>query len=769
MTPGEVLLWLGLASGVAGLALPRLAPWPARVHAASVLAALALLVVAFLAADLSYLYVWAHTSPDYPWWYQLAGTWGGEEGTLLVWNGGVAAALLVLLRPAATDLRRRASVALLAFSTALTLVSVAVRALTATPADLLSAAPTGRGLADVLLTPLMVIHPPVQFVGYALVAVPGAYAAAHLWGGGEPRAWTRAAYPWARLAWLFATVGLGLGSLWAYYVLSFGGYWAWDPVETSNLLPWLALTAFVHAAKHHEKFGDLALSSQALALAGPLLAVFATFATRSGLWASVHAFTDPTDRFEPDAPARLLAILDVHPPTRAVLALLAALALVAGALLARHHAKGAYLRVHVVLALALAGAFAADPRAAWGYAFQAASLVGVPLGLALLGGWLLGAPLLLAFLDHEGARGRGWLDPRRVMAVAVALFAVALAVTFVLNLQVVDRPDRARFDVRAPFVVLPLVSVLTVMMGLPPLGKRGAATLAAGGAATGLLLWALADEHRLVALSLPFLVAALVAVLLRLARVQGGRSWSGGAMLAAGLALVVLASNPPTHVGGAAVPAGAWVAAAGLALGAGLLVAGVARVRGRLDAPRLRETGIAVIHLAVVLGLLGYAASTYSQERETFTALPLGTEVEVGDHRLALLPAATATGQDGALDAVRIPVGLARDGGDAGRASLDFSWRGPPASHYAPRLEVRRGLAEDVYLAPLAFQLADGTWVGGGSAGARVPAGEVVAVTFTASVLPLVGLVWAGLWMGVVGMLLVLASVALERRRVRQP
>lgn len=773
MNVGQALLLAAAAFGVLAVASSR---WPrvsgplVRVHVALVVGSMLLLLFAFVAGAVEYAYVFGHTSTQYPLHYRIAGAWGGEEGTLLLWNAGVAVALFVVSRRAGEPLHGRASVALLGGSTALAVVGVVVDVFRATPAADLVASPSGRGLADVLLTPLMVVHPPIQFVAYALLAVPAAFAVAHLWGGGRgDRAWARAAYPWARVAWLFATTGLGLGALWAYYVLSFGGYWAWDPVETSNLLPWLALTAFLHAAKHHEKFGDHAVSAPALALAGTLMALFATFATRSGLWASVHAFTDPTDRFEPDAAARFLAILDVHAPTRAVVSLFGLATLGAASLLAAHHAREAggasrrYLEGHAVFALALAGAFAADPSASWGMALAAASaFVPVGLGLAALAGWILGAPLLLAYLARDSARV-AMLDPRRVMAWGVALFVVALVVAFVLNMQVVDRPDRGRFDVRAPFVVLPLVSVLTLMMALPPLGRRGAVVLAAGSAGAGLALFAFATQDRVLALAFPFALGALVATLLRLAHVEGRPRVASLAVTGMGVALLTLAANPPTHAAGQEVPSGPWVAAFGMLGGAALLVLGLRLARGRIEPARLREAGIALVHLAVALGVLGYAASTYSQDRETFTAVPVGSLVEVGDYVLLVGEPVTAE-EAGELVSARIPVALSREGGEVGESSLDFSWRGPPASQYQPRLEVRRHVAEDVYLAPLAFHTSEG-WVGGGSAGARVAASEVDAVTFTASVLPLVGLVWAGLWLGVVAMLLILGSMLLARRQ----
>jgi hypothetical protein len=306
------------------------------------------------------------------------------------------------------------------------------------------------------------------------------------------------------------------------------------------------------------------------------------------------------------------------------------------------------------------------------------------------------------------------------------------------------------FDVRAPYVVLPLVSVLTLMMALAPLGVRGAVALAAAAPLAGALAWALFPGARTLALAAPFLLAALAATALKLAHVQG-RPRRRAFLLVPGALVLVVAANPPTYVAGLAIPDGASLALGALGVGAGaLLLAAAARSRARL-----RETGIYVIHLAVVLGLLGYAASTYSQTREVFAAQPLGTTVHVGPYDAAV-GAADVAQADGRLDRVHVPLHLTRAGGEAGGSGLDFAWRG---DHYQPRLEVRRTLLEDVYVSPLAFHTLAAGWVGSTtSTGQRVSATDVDAVTFSVTVLPLMNLVWAGLWMGAAGMGMVLAS-----------
>src|SRR5581483_10970782 len=587
MTLGAILLLA--AALLAGAALAAPGRWRlllARAHATAVLLAFAVMLVAFLAGDLGYAYVWDHTRQDYALPYKLAGLWGGEEGTLLLWNAAVAAFLVLVLRKEGA-LHRRAAGFLLAMGGALALVNLLAGAFDATDPAKLALAPQGRGLADVLLTPLMVIHPPVQFVGYALMAVPAAYALAGWWGPErDDRSWAGPAFRWARVAWLFATLGLGLGALWAYYVLSFGGYWAWDPVETSNLLPWLALTAFLHAGKGLTQRGDHPVAAPLLAFGAHALTLFATFATRSGLWVSVHAFTDPTNRFEPDAGLRLLAILGASPESRLLLGLLTATVLSGMALFALRHARGWGLRLHAALLLALAGAAALDPAFVWGLALQAGSLA--PFGLAILAALLLGAPPVAVFLRADESRRKLALDQRTLLSIAVALLAIGLAVALLLDVQVVNGPDRRLFDERAPVLVLPVIAALTLVLSVGPLGKRGATLLAGAGFLGGVAGFLLFPQARVLALAAPPLAAALAAALLKLAHVQGP---AGGARLKAAGLLSGIASllglalwgNPPTWVSGLAIPEGLSLALGfvGVALSALGLAGAFVAWRGR--------------------------------------------------------------------------------------------------------------------------------------------------------------------------------------------
>jgi len=311
---GFAALFAGLAVGSGSLAVRW--PWlavPARhaLHAATLLLAAATfgLAQAFLAHDVTLRCVVESsdraTSPG----YLLAAVWAGQDGSLLLWTALVGAALSVFVEGRSRsgaepgEAGRAAAFAallVLAFASIVLLHSNPFRPmLRSHPAD-------GLGLNGLLRNPLMVVHPPVLFAGFAVVLVPAALAAAALVRGPRDVGWVAAARPWALAGWGLLGLGNLLGMLWAYEELGWGGYWGWDPVENASLLPWLASTAYLHAATTAERRGALLRTAAVLALATAILPVFGTYLTRSGIVASQHAFAETPAA---DAFLRLLSVL----------------------------------------------------------------------------------------------------------------------------------------------------------------------------------------------------------------------------------------------------------------------------------------------------------------------------------------------------------------------------------------------------------------------------------------------------------------------------
>jgi cytochrome c-type biogenesis protein CcmF len=314
------------------------------------LSALFYLFHIFLTTDLSYEIVHNYSAEDMPTSYKLSGSWAGQAGSMVLWVALVLgfwmveevrwwrrdrAGLTPQEEPEEIRTRKgrkrggkksltakqaerkaerkatppegwltfdlvRAVIMLVAF-----MLLVATMALEPFAERTTMFPDGGRGLNPVLLTPLMAIHPPIVFIAYALLTFCFAAAVAYL--ARRDPLWVDIARPWGRMAWLSLTLGIGIGAVWAYVTLGWGGYWAWDPVETSSLIPWIALTAFLHALHSHGRKGDYTYMAPMLAGLALFLVFFATFVTRSGVWASVHSYAGAAVG---DATERVSAALD---------------------------------------------------------------------------------------------------------------------------------------------------------------------------------------------------------------------------------------------------------------------------------------------------------------------------------------------------------------------------------------------------------------------------------------------------------------------------
>ena len=235
-------------------------------------------------------YVASYTSRELPLLYKLTAFWAGQKGSLLLWGW-----LLSLFTVAMLFTYRRREFSILPHATAvlmaITLFFTTLLTLVAPPFELLHHAPAnGSGLNPLLQHPLMIIHPPLLFVGYVGISVPFAFALAALLSGRNDESWVKNARRWTLIPWLFLTLGIVIGAQWAYVELGWGGYWAWDPVENASLMPWLTATAFMHGIIIQEKKGMLRFWNLALIMITFELCIFGTFITRSGIIESVHAF-----------------------------------------------------------------------------------------------------------------------------------------------------------------------------------------------------------------------------------------------------------------------------------------------------------------------------------------------------------------------------------------------------------------------------------------------------------------------------------------------
>jgi cytochrome c-type biogenesis protein CcmF len=269
----------------------RVAMWLAVVGLVSLSVTMSILAWALVSRDFRFEYVAQYASRLLPWHYCLSALWVGQAGSLLLWAWMMnVLAVVVRLVPAADNRLRNTACGLLLLNVCF-LVIVMVFAADPMAASLI-AADDGAGLSPLLQHPSMLIHPPIVFFAYSVWAVPCALALAALLGGRLDTTWTHMARPWALAAWTLLGAGLLLGAHWAYQELGWGGYWGWDPVENGSLLPWLTGTALIHSMMTWRHRGALKKTAVSLAIVTYALCNFATFLTRSGIFSSVHAFSE---------------------------------------------------------------------------------------------------------------------------------------------------------------------------------------------------------------------------------------------------------------------------------------------------------------------------------------------------------------------------------------------------------------------------------------------------------------------------------------------
>ena len=252
------------------------------------------LTAAFVQNDFSVLYVARHSNTQLPLPYRIAAVWGGHEGSLLLWVimlGLWTAAVAVFSKSLSDEMAARV-IAVLGWVIVGFLLFLL---LTSNPFErLLPAVEEGGDLNPLLQDPGLIIHPPMLYMGYVGFSVVFAFAVAALISGRLDVTWARWSRPWTTVAWVFLTIGIALGSGWAYYELGWGGWWFWDPVENASFMPWLMGTALIHSLAVTEKRGSFKNWTVLLAISVFSLSLLGTFLVRSGVLTSVHAFaTDP--------------------------------------------------------------------------------------------------------------------------------------------------------------------------------------------------------------------------------------------------------------------------------------------------------------------------------------------------------------------------------------------------------------------------------------------------------------------------------------------
>jgi cytochrome c-type biogenesis protein CcmF len=259
--------------------------------AAIMTVASAVIVYSFIVGDYSMKYVRMTSDSTMPLFYKITAYWGGLDGSIMFW-----VFLLSLFGSAAVYSNRERHRELIPYIVSVMSVVqmffLYLMIVHNNPfATYLTSNPTeGTGLSPLLQNFYMVIHPPTMYLGFVGLTIPYAFGMAALITGYLDDSWLRAVRRWTMIAWLFLSIGLGLGMIWAYEELGWGGYWMWDPVENAGLLPWFTATAFVHSVMVQERRGMLKIWNMVLVITTFFLTIFQTFMTRSGIVQSVHAF-----------------------------------------------------------------------------------------------------------------------------------------------------------------------------------------------------------------------------------------------------------------------------------------------------------------------------------------------------------------------------------------------------------------------------------------------------------------------------------------------
>ena len=254
------------------------------------------LMVSFVRSDFSVLAVYSNSHSLQPLLYKITGVWGNHEGSMILWVFvlGFFSALVAIF---GRNLPSRLKANVLGVEGGIAAVFLLFILTTSNPFLRLDPAPAeGQQLNPILQDIGLAIHPPLLYLGYVGFSITFAFAAAALIEGRVDAAWARWVRPWILIAWIFLTLGIAMGSYWAYYELGWGGYWFWDPVENASLMPWLAGTALLHSAIVMEKREALKVWTILLAILTFSLSLLGTFLVRSGVLTSVHSFANDPSR-----------------------------------------------------------------------------------------------------------------------------------------------------------------------------------------------------------------------------------------------------------------------------------------------------------------------------------------------------------------------------------------------------------------------------------------------------------------------------------------
>jgi cytochrome c-type biogenesis protein CcmF len=607
MELGTLMLYIALALGAGSMGFTiyyllskdrlylRISKWLGIFCCIIISLTFLLLAYYFLTTNLQIEYVHSYSKTDYIMFYKWGGILAGPKGTILFWVWLISISLILEETiQHRKDKRNKDTESLKESKTEEKMLFIWVRLIIviviiaflilllkmdmfrATEADALNFYPDGFGLNENLHTPLMIAHPPVEFAGYAFTTIPMAAACAYLIRGKGK--WTNISLQWARWAWLFYGLGIGIGGLWAYIVLGWGGFWAWDPIETVNLIPWIALTALIHGQLFNHKrnlFKNIAIL---LAIVTFTLSLLATFVTRSGLWVSVHAFADVEVK-EPGQ--RLITIMESNEPSQFFISFIFAMLAITAILFTWHLMRMQFKKdnpkkknnlpmvptLYIFLMVILLAYVILDPVSFMKSAFSISHIVGFENGY--LGGILIFAVLMAIpvswfyYASYDKKKNENdtqeitldIINDKYLMMATIILFAIGTAIVIFMLMMGVNGLQREVFDFRAPLVVIPLVFLLVVCMVWRSIGRKNALRIVGIMMAAGIVGYLVYPDPAVVGISLPILGIALIFAFYRIIKVLQDKKTTSKVPFFAGILLVlsgiigmVMWGAPPSRI-----------------------------------------------------------------------------------------------------------------------------------------------------------------------------------------------------------------------------
>ncbi|MEE9151653.1 MAG: cytochrome c biogenesis protein CcsA [Thermoplasmata archaeon] len=609
MEIGTVLLYISLIIGVGSVGFTiyylfskegyylRISKWLSIASCMMVSVTLLLLAYYFLVSDLHIEYVHSYTRTDYTLFYKWGGILAGAKGSLLFWVWLIA--LSLILEEFIQDRKERrhrttnggddsrtderalfvwVRLIVIIIIMAFLYLLINIDMFRPTEALALRNYPDGYGLHANLHTPLMIAHPPAVFAGYAFTTIPMAAGLAYLITGKGK--WTNISLQWGRWAWFFYCLGIGIGGLWAYIVLGWGGYWAWDPIEIVNLIPLLPLTAFVHGQLYDHNRKMFRNVSILLIVVTLILSLLATFVTRSGLWVSVHDFAEVEVK---EAGLRLITIMETNGSAHFFVTFMFAM-LIITAILFTWHLMRPYIgetnperrkvlpltpTLYIGLMLILLVYVLIAPISFVYTAILVATLIG--LGNGYFGGIIIFAVLMaipvawMFYVSEEEIEEAGsgdkknafssLINDKNLMMITIFLLSIGAAITTFMLMMGINGIQREVFDSRAPLIALPLIIVLAACMVWRSLGRKNTLTMVVVMVAAGIIGYLLFPEPAIVGIALPILFIALFTAIYKVLIVtDGGKkvTWKlrlGGALLvSSGILGMIMWGAPPSRV-----------------------------------------------------------------------------------------------------------------------------------------------------------------------------------------------------------------------------